>query len=245
MIRVWLYLNILLTEGMSMAFEQNPRLRQLLDPASLQQMAYERDRSNRNSLFQPPVEQQQFNPLAQRMQQQPMGIQQSYLENQDRDRGILGNLWHGAKNFLFGSGPQQITSTQYLPYQLQGFQDQYNRGSQLLNDPEAGFDEYYRNIMSDYQNNIIPSIANQFTLLGGGALSSPDFAKQLGTGLAAQYAQHRLNFGNQNWNRGLQLAQLGLTPQYQQTYVPREPGVVQQAIPLAGAIYGAKKFGGF
>jgi hypothetical protein len=184
-----------------MAFEQNQALMQLLKPGY-------------------GIQQQQYNPL-QRQQQGPM----MHMQSAPSQKGWWGNLMET----LFGQDPQYGYSSDYTPYQRQGFQDLFNQGMQNLNDPYAGFGDIENYAKDFYQNQLVPGVANRFTNMGGGALSSPDFAKQLGaagTGLASQLAQHKIGYGQQNRQFGLQQAQLGLTPQYQSFQTPATGGVL-------------------
>lgn len=188
-----------------MAFEQNQALMQLMQPGY-------------------GMQQQQPNPLQRQpnySSQGPMMYQQS-MPNQ-------GGWWNTIKESLFGSNPQYGYSSDYTPYQRQGFQDIFNQGMNNLQNPYEGFGDIENYAKDFYQNQVVPGVANQFTNMGGGALSSPDFAKQLGaagTGLASQLAQHRAQYGQQNRQFGLQQAQVGLTPQYQSFQTPATGGLL-------------------
>jgi len=206
-----------------MAFEQNPQLMQLL-----------------NSRYSAPEEQQQQqyrNPLQRQAPQQRYGQQQGYANQNPmmymQEQPSQGGWWDSIKSALFGSNPQYGYSSDYTPYQRQGFHDIFNQGMNNLQNPYEGFGDIERYAQDFYKNQLAPGVANQFTNIGGGALSSPDFAKQLGeagTGLAAQLAQHKIGYGQQNRQFGLQQAQLGLTPQFQSFQTPATGGFFGAAL---------------
>jgi len=205
-----------------MAFEQNPQLMQLLN----------------SSYAAPEQQQQQYrNPLQRQAPQQRYGQQQGYANQNPmmymQEQPNQKNWWQSAWEYLLGSNPQYGYSSDYTPYQRQGFQDIFNQGMSNLQNPYEGFNEIENSTRDYYKNQLAPSVANQFTSMGGGALSSPDFAKQLGeagTGLASQLAQHKIGYGQQNRQFGLQQAQLGLTPQYQSFYQPATGGLIGGAL---------------
>lgn len=147
-----------------------------------------------------------------------------------------GGFWNNLKNFAIGTPGQFSYSTPYGSNQQNAFQSLLQSGLYNQQNPYEGFDLLQNDLINKFQQDILPNIANQFSSLGNNALSSPDFAKRLnrGTqGLAQQLLQHKLNYGQQNRNFGLQQAQMGLTPQYQQGYVPGQPGALQS---LLGAV---------
>lgn len=140
---------------------------------------------------------------------------------------------------------QQELLNQILP-QLQGglksrFESLGQRGHQFDFAPIA------QQQTEDFYTNVIPTIAERFTSLGGGAQRSSAFQGALGaagrglkTDLASLAAQYGLHQQEQNLRQqGLNdtflgnMLSAGLTPQNQTAYFPSQPGALQSA---AGAI---------
>ena len=231
-----------------MAFEQNQQLQRLLDPLALQQMAYDQERQYRrsNPLSMPQPQQQQMNQSPYNMLQQAPGFQVMPL-NHNNNQGWLSRLGSGIKNFFIGSQPQSITSTPYDQQQHAFFQQLLNSGLQNMQNPYEGFEPLQQHLQNYFEQQILPNIAERFSSLGNNRLSSPSFAQQLQggiKGLAENLLAHKMQYGQQNRNFGLQQAQLGLTPRYQNTYMPGQPGLLQNALPVAGNVLGAQYFGG-
>lgn len=162
-----------------------------------------------------------------------------------------GGWWDSVKQYLFGSNPQQYSYSPFNQYQQQALHSLLNAGQYDLANPYEGFDLLRDQILRDYQENIIPQIAEQFTAGTGAAASSPQFVKRLqagGQGLAQKLMAHKLGYGQQNRQFGLQQLQQGLTPQYQTGFVPGQQGLIgsalNRAIPAAASVYGAQQFGG-
>lgn len=212
-----------------MAFEQNAQLQKLLG----------QDKLPGNSLYN-----NQTNPY---MGSPMLRPQQINFQSADQDRGWWGSI----KDYLFGTSPQVAQYSNYTPFQQSGFQGLQNAGQHLLNDPYAGFEPLQQQMLDYFNQQIVPSIAEQFTSRGGGALSSPAFAQQLaagGRGLASQLLQHKLNYGQQNREFGLRQLQAGLSPHYEQSFVPGQEGffnsLAGKAIPTGLNVLGASAFGG-
>lgn len=188
-----------------------------------------------------------------------MGMQQGSLASLQRAPQVSfsplnqnqGGWWDSVKQYLFGSNPQQYSYSPYNEYQQQALQSLLAAGQHGMANPYEGFDAIRDQILRDYQENIIPQIAEQFTAGTGGAASSPQFVKRLqagGQGLANQLMAHKLGYGQQNKQFGLQQLQQGLTPQYETGFVPGQQGLVgsalNRAIPAAASVFGAQRFGG-
>lgn len=219
-----------------MAFEQNQQLSRLVNPMGMQQGQF---------------------PTAGMGQQQnqfPSGMGQGgripgmQFQPYQQDQGW--GSWF--KNFLFGSPEGQMYEFPYTQNQYGAFNNLLNQGQQNMQNPYAGFEPLQQQIMSQFHNQILPGIASRFTSGTGGGLSSPSFTQQLGSGargLAESLAAHKVNYGQQNRQFGLQQTQLGLTPQFQSSYVPRQSGFLENAGVAAahglGRAAGAYLGGGF
>jgi hypothetical protein len=233
-----------------MAFENNEALRRLLDPAALQQAEYEQ-RRNYSPLPQPAPNLQQQNQL------QPLPYYRSSFKNgpqqlmmqplQQQSGGFLNSL----KNYLFGYPAQQTSYSPYSQQQQEALNALLSSGQQNMQNPYAGFEPLQQELMDYFNQKIVPNLTNRFTGMTNASLSSPSFGQQIGgaaRGLAQSLLSHKLNYGNQNRQFGLQQAQIGLTPQYEQVYIPGQegliPGVVNRAIPAAANVLGGQYFGG-
>lgn len=210
-----------------MAFEQNPQLNKLLNPMGGGQQLPTAGMGTGPGRIAP-------------MQMQPF--------QQDQNQ----SMWSRFSNFFGGTPQQQLYSFPYNQQQYGAFNNLLNQGQQNMQNPYAGFEPLQQQIMSQFYNEILPGIASRFTGLTGGALSSPSFTQQLGSGgkgLAESLAAHKLNYGQQNRQFGLQQTQLGLTPQFESSYVPRQPGFVENIAGSAaqglGALGGRYLGGGF
>lgn len=143
----------------------------------------------------------------------------------NQPQGWLNNF----KEFLFGSQPQQYSYSPYTGNQQNALQQLLMSGMQNQQNPYGDFDLLQQQIMDQYHNQIIPQLSEQFTSGTGGAASSPQFTRSLAganQGLASQLLQHKLNYGQQNRQFGLQQAQLGLTPQYENFQTPPTTGLL-------------------
>jgi hypothetical protein len=196
-----------------MAFEQNPQLNRLVNPMG----------------------QQQFPTQGMGVSQMQMMPFQQQNQGRNQNQGFLSRLGSGLSNFFGGTPQQQLYSFPHTQQQYGAYDNLLQQGQQNMNNPYEGFEPIRKQIMEQFYNEILPGISSRF---GAGALSSPDFTKQLGTagqGLASMLAAHQANFGQQNKQFGLQQTQLGLTPQFESSFIPRQPGFVENAL---GAVSG-------
>jgi len=91
------------------------------------------------------------------------------------------------------------------PDQLQKSQWARMMGQQQIQNPYAGFEPVAQKAQSMFQNQTVPGLAERFTSMAGGAMSSPSFGSQLyGSGqdmqeslaaLMAQYGLHQQQLG--------------------------------------------------
>lgn len=144
------------------------------------------------------------------------------------------NWWEGVKegggNFLWGKqgGAEQVQN--FTPQQQGIMQLLQMLGLQGLQDPSAGFEPIENQARTQFSQQTVPSIAERFTSMGNNALSSPSFAAQLGqagAGLEGDLASQRAQFGQQNIQQLLQMLQMGLQPQFENIYRPREAGAAE------------------
>ncbi len=153
---------------------------------------------------------------------------------------------------FFAGTPSSVSQLQRFTPQQQGImQSLLQGGQQGLQNPYKGFDPIANYARSQFNQQVVPGLAEQFTGLGSNKLSSGAFGAALGQGasqleqaLAAQQAQ----FGQQNINQLLQMLQLGLTPQFENIPIGGQSGLgapllqsLFQATP--GALFGGLEGG--
>lgn len=117
-------------------------------------------------------------------------------------------------------GGDYLQAPIYNPAQESMFENLLQLGGQRLANPTQGFAPYEQRAREQFMQNTIPGLAERFTAMGGGQRSSA-FQGALGqaaSDLESQLAQLRSSYGQQQEQMGLNLASLGLTPQYSQAY---------------------------
>lgn len=182
--------------------------------------------------------------------------------------GGISNIFGGSQGL--GGSPDKFSRTRTMTRPQTNFLNQlyqggglessplYQQGSNYLSDLLSGSPENYANFeapyMQNFQQNIIPQIAERFAGMGTGAGASSSSAlynalAQAGRGLQTDLAGLRSGLQNQSASQGLQYAQLpfsqrlaGLSAQpYQTTYQPGQPGLFTNV--LSGLLGGVS--GGF
>ena len=114
------------------------------------------------------------------------------------------------------------------------------RGGQgMQNMPAPQFGPIKQAYEQNYRQNVMPSIAERFAGLGGeGAAGSSGFkASMLGAEnqLQTNLAGMEQGFNQQNLAQLMQMLQIGLQPQFQSMYMPREKTTWENILgPLAG-----------
>lgn len=157
-----------------------------------------------------------------------------------RLRSAWEGLKQGAGNFLFGNkgGVEQYSTV--TPEQQSILQLLQQLGVQGLQNPSAGFEPIAQQARNDFNQQTVPSLAERFSSMGNSSLSSPAFASQLGqagAGLESELAAMQAGYGQQNMQQILQLLQLGLQPQSENVFRPRENGLIQGLIGAAPNFY--------
>lgn len=150
--------------------------------------------------------------------------------------GLLGGLFGGGKK----GGIRQLP---FNPQQQDALQLLLSQGQELVSDPLRGFEPLAQRARSQFAQQTVPGLAERFTSMGAGSLSSPAFISQLGQagagleeGLAALGAQ----FGQQNRRTGLEFLMQGLRPAYESYYQQSQPGFGENI--LSGSIRSAPAF---
>jgi hypothetical protein len=112
----------------------------------------------------------------------------------------------------------------------------------LLSDDNSTFDAFAAPEMRRYNEKIIPDLAEQFAGMGAGALSSSGFRNagiRAGTDLSERLGAIRAQLRNQG-AQGLQnIGQNGLNQYSENIYTQGQPGFLDYAAPIAGAVGGS------
>lgn len=140
------------------------------------------------------------------------------------------------------SNPQQQAQNQLLQQALAGLgqgQNQFN------------FAPIAQQARTNFAQQTVPGIAERFSSLGsGGAQRSSAFGQALGSagaGLEGNLAGMQQEYGLQQQNQQQQMLMnllgIGLTPQYESAYQPRQPGIFEsaakagaQSLPMLGLL---------
>ena len=140
--------------------------------------------------------------------------------------GYAASQAPGVKNFFMGTPQNQQQIPRFSPDITSGISNLFSQGMQNMN-PDA-IENRARN---QFQTQTVPSLAERFTSMGGpgsqGGQRSSAFGAQLGgagADLESQLAALRSQFG-------MQQTQMGLTPTFDTMNNPRQPGVLESAIP--------------
>lgn len=120
---------------------------------------------------------------------------------------------------------------------------------QQVNKP-LSFDPFEQKVRQQFSQQTVPGLAERFVGLGGGRISSPDFARQVGeagAGMDVDLAAARGQFDL--GQRGQQLGQFGtmlnalMQPQFEQQHIPGQPSglgsLLSSLAPAAGQLAGA------
>jgi hypothetical protein len=156
--------------------------------------------------------------------------------------GLLGGLFGGGG----ASGAEDLGTTQ----QIQRFTpEQQEALTKLLQAGLGGLGEgmdfgpIEEQARTQFEQRTIPGIAERFA--GLDALQSGAFRQSLGqagAGLESQLAAQKAQFGMQRQGQLQNLLQLGLQPQFETIFQPRQPGILESAVPgIAGGL--AQGFG--
>ena len=159
--------------------------------------------------------------------------------------GAAGGGLAGFLAGLFGGGEKGgVKQAQnYNPQQQQILSMLLGQGQKNLQNPYAGFEDIANYSNNQFNQNIVPSIAERFTSMGNNALSSPNLYSQLGQagrGLGDTLAMQRQQYGQQNQQNALSQLSLGLSPTFQNYYQQSQPGFGENL--MNGAIQAAPSF---
>jgi hypothetical protein len=150
--------------------------------------------------------------------------------------GAMPNTQLPKKSFWKGSKEAIVNFPTQTPAQNQLANQSIMQAMQLLGGgPDfSGWDPIQAEYEKYYNEDLIPSLAHRFTSMGNGAQNSSAFANSLKSGsqdfakslaaLKSQYGLQQQGLGNQ---RLATLLSGGMAPQFQQSYIPAQPGALQ------------------
>lgn len=142
-------------------------------------------------------------------------------------------IWEAWKNGTFGSPEQFLQFSQLTPQQRSIMEYLGNLGTYNLQYPNADFAPIAQQAQNQFYQQTVPSLAERFTSMSGGALSSPSFASQLGqagAGLQSDLASQQAQWNQQNTQQALGMLQLGLNPFAENIHRPAQQGFAPKAI---------------
>lgn len=146
-------------------------------------------------------------------------------------------------DFLTGSKDKTQQIQRFNPQQQQALSQLLSMGlGGLQNLQQFNFEPIAQQAREQFQQQTLPSIAERFNSMGGGRLSSPSFAQQVGqsagnfqTGLAALESQYKLQQQGLQQDLLKNLLNFGLSPQVDSIFRPGGSGLFGQVAQGAGA----------
>jgi hypothetical protein len=146
-----------------------------------------------------------------------------------------GNWWSGYDPYMRTTSPftgnQQNMMNMLGGMGMQGLQTGQMPGGMNI-------DPILQQAQTQFNTQTIPSLAERFTSLGGqGGQRSSAFQGalgQAGAGLQENMAAMKSQYMMQMMPMLMQMLGVGLTPQYEQQYMPGKPGLWQSLMPAAG-----------
>jgi len=131
--------------------------------------------------------------------------------------GTEGGMGNFLSSLLFGQGGQENQFSKVTPEQKSILDQLLQQGGENTN--FQGIEDTAR---QQFQQQTIPSLAERFTSMGDGQTSSAfqNALGQSGAGLESQLAGLKSQFG-------LQQLGMGMQPQFESTYNPAQPGLLQ------------------
>lgn len=155
------------------------------------------------------------------MKKHPLGYMAGGLGPLALGLGASGAFGGGIGNFLTGSSGRVQRSPLFDDQQESALNQLLSQGMSNQN-----FDAIENRARQQFQTNTIPSIAERFTgMLPGAASSQRSSAFQAALGRAGSDLESQLAALRGQY--GLQQTQMGLTPRFENTYMPGQPGLLQ------------------
>jgi len=128
----------------------------------------------------------------------------------------------------FGS-PERIHELEnYEPSQWEAIMQALQTGQNQIQNPYQGFEPIEQQYTNQFNQQVVPGLAERFSSLGSNATSSPAFSSQLGqagAGLSQGLAALKSQYGMQNREQGANLlGNIGLKQRYTPMQQAAQPG---------------------
>ena len=133
-------------------------------------------------------------------------------------------------NLFGGTSGRTMQTERFEPGQAAAIDQILQMALSGLKDPTKGFEPIAQQARSQFEQQTIPSLAERFTSMGQGAQRSSGFQSALGragAGLEESLAAMKSKYGLQQQGLMQSLAGLGLTPKFESSYIPRQPGLLE------------------
>lgn len=150
-------------------------------------------------------------------------------------------------DFITGTTGEIKQAERFRPEQLASLQSILGFGQQQLQNPYSGFEPIKQAALTNFKQDIVPYLSEQFAKSGSNLPSSGVFTQQLGqagAGLAERLAALQSSYGQEQQKTGLEALRTGLTPSYENLYLPGQEGLVSQVIPALANVASAYLTGG-
>lgn len=146
-------------------------------------------------------------------------------------------------DFIFGKSEKKEQLPRFTPDQenflnqllsqsQQITPDAFSYLSSILGESPEAFAQFEAPIKRQFEEEVLPSIAERFTgMLGEGSSRSSAFGQQLGKAgerLSEKLAAQRAGLKNQALAQLMGLSQTGLTPRFETLVRPRQPGALEE-----------------
>jgi len=139
----------------------------------------------------------------------------------------------GSKSEALGGSPgQTMQFPRFTPEQQQGQSAMLQKALSGLGDNKFDFAPIEEQARTQFQQQTVPSLAERFTQMGGSdtRLGSSGFGQALGSagaGLEQGLAAQKAGYGLDQQKMLMGLLGLGMTPQYDTAYRPRQAGLFE------------------
>jgi len=167
----------------------------------------------------------------------------------EQQYGIPKRIGRGIKHFFAGRSEKMQQVPNVTPEQFGALQQILQMGLGNLQNPYEGFGDIENYATQQFQGNIVPSLAERFTSMGGSdTAGSSDFTGSLGAagaGLASELGALKQQYGFQNRGQALEQLNMGLRSPFETLHRPAQAGALQELLQqlMPGLGSAAKGFG--
>lgn len=144
-------------------------------------------------------------------------------------------------DFWWGQPEAIMQFGRFTPAQQDIFKQLLMSGMNQLQNPMEGFEPLRKRAMTQFNQQIVPSLAERFGAVTNARASSPSFLSQLssaGAGLQENLADMESQYKQQSLINAMQMLGMAATPQYENMFRARTPGLFESLIPGLSAAGG-------